>query len=62
MAKLSPETVTLFDGAVKLTQRNGSRAWQAAFKIGDRWVRATTRCKELKDAREAEQPHLSGPI
>lgn len=37
MAKLGSNRVTLFDGAVKLTQRNGSRAWQAEFKIGDRW-------------------------
>jgi integrase len=52
MAKLSPNTVTILDGDVRLTRRGGSSAWQAAFKIGDRWVRTTTKFKQLADARE----------
>lgn len=52
MVKLSDETVTLLDGDVRLTRRKNSSAWQAAFKIGDRWVRTTTKCRQLADAKE----------
>lgn len=53
MVKLSPNTVTILDGDVKLTRRGGSSAWQAAFKIADRWVRVTTKCRQLAEAKEA---------
>ncbi|MEI6799746.1 MAG: site-specific integrase [Pseudomonadota bacterium] len=53
MAKLSPTTETVLDGDVRLTRRGGSSAWQAAFKIGDRWVRVTTRCRQLTEAKAA---------
>jgi integrase len=53
MAKLSPTTETVLDGDVRLTRRGGSSAWQAAFKIGDRWVRVTTRCRQLAEAKAA---------
>jgi integrase len=53
MAKISAETVTLLDGDVRLTRRKNSGAWQAAFKIDGRWVRATTKCRQLADAKEA---------
>lgn len=53
MVKLSEDTVTLLDGDVRLTRRKNSAAWQAAFKIGDRWVRTTTKCRQLADAKEA---------
>lgn len=53
MVKLSDDTVTILDGDVRLTRRKASSAWQAAFKIGDRWVRTTTKCKQLVDAKEA---------
>ena len=53
MVKLSPNTVTLLDGDVRLTQRRNSAAWQAAFKIDGRWVRVSTKCRQLADAKEA---------
>jgi integrase len=53
MAKISAETVTLLDGDVRLTRRKNSGAWQAAYKIDGRWVRATTKCRQLADAKEA---------
>lgn len=52
MVKLSPTTETVLDGDVRLTRRGGSSAWQAAFKIDDRWVRVTTKCRQLADAKE----------
>lgn len=53
MVKLSPNTVTILDGDVKLTRRGGSSAWQAAFKIADRWVRVTTKCRQIAEAKAA---------
>jgi integrase len=52
MVKLSAETVTILDGDVRLTRRKSSSAWQAAFKIDDRWVRVTTKARQLADAKE----------
>jgi integrase len=52
MPKLSPHTVTLLDGDVRLFKRGRSRAWQATFKIDGRWVRITTKCKQLDDAKK----------
>lgn len=52
MPKLSNDTVTLLDGDVRLFRRAHSRAWQATFKIDGRWVRVTTQCKRLADAKE----------
>jgi integrase len=52
MPKLSPSTATVLDGDVRLVKRKNSRAWQAAFKIDGRWVRVTTKCKQLDDAKK----------
>jgi len=52
LPKLSPSTVTVLDGDVRLVKRKNSRAWQAAFKIDGRWVRVTTKCKQLDDAKK----------
>jgi integrase len=53
MPKLSPDSVTLLDGAIVLSRRDGSARWQARFKNGGRWIRVTTKEKKLKDAKEA---------
>jgi integrase len=37
---------------VRLVKRKRSRAWQAAFKIDGRWVRVTTKCRQLDDAKK----------
>ncbi|GAB5510407.1 MAG: hypothetical protein Rhims3KO_18080 [Hyphomicrobiales bacterium] len=52
MPKLSANTITLIDGDVRLYRRPNSRAWQASFKIDGRWVRITTHCKRLAEAKE----------
>ena len=41
------------DGAIVLTRRDGTEKWQARFKIDGRWIRTTTKCKDLKEAKEA---------
>lgn len=51
MPKLSADTVMLFDGDIRLTRRERSRAWQAAFKAGNRLIRISTRCRHLDDAK-----------
>lgn len=51
MPRLSPQTVTLLDGDVRLVKRSNSRAWQATFKIAGRWVRVTTKCRQLDEAK-----------
>jgi integrase len=53
MPKLSPNSVTLLDGAIVLSRRDGSAKWQARFKSDGRWLRVTTKEKSLKDAKKA---------
>lgn len=53
MPKLNPNTPTLLDGDVRLFKRDRSRAWQATFKIDGHWVRVSTACKQLDDAKKA---------
>ena len=52
-ARFSPNSVALLDGAIVLSRRDGSARWQARFKNGSRWIRVTTKAKNLKDAKEA---------
>ena len=59
MPQLSPNTVTVLDGEIRLVKRKNSRAWQAAFKIDSRWVRISTKCKQLDEAKnKARELHL----
>jgi len=53
MPKLSSETVTLLDGDIRVFKRARSRAWQATFKMDGTWVRVSTKCKQLAEAKEA---------
>jgi len=59
MPKLSPNSVTLLDGAVVLSRRNGSARWPARFKNGNRWIRATTKEKNLNDAKRSAREIIS---
>jgi integrase len=52
MPKLSPNSVTLLDGDVVLTRRDGSEKWQARFKMDGRWIRCSTKEKDLNKAKE----------
>ena len=51
MPKLSSETVTLLDGDIRVFKRARSRAWQATFKMDGTWVRVSTKCKQLAEAK-----------
>ena len=53
MPKLSSETVTPFDRDIRVIKRPRSRAWQATFKMDGTWVRVSTKCEQLSDAKEA---------
>ena len=53
MPKLSSETVTLLDGDIRVFKRPRSRAWQATFKMDGTWVRVSTKCKQLAEAKGA---------
>ena len=53
MPKLSSETVTLLDGDIRVFKRPRSRVWQATFKMDGTWVRVSTKCEQLSDAKEA---------
>lgn len=53
MPKLSPCTITINDGDILLYKRGTNRIWQAKFKIGQRWVRATTKLEDLEEAKVA---------
>lgn len=59
MPKLADATNTLLDGKIVLSQRERSSAWQARFKIGDKWVRVTTKETNKKEAAKiAEELYL----
>jgi hypothetical protein len=53
MPKLSSNSITLLDGEIVLSRRDGSAKWQARFKSERRWIRVTTKEKNLKDAKHA---------
>jgi integrase len=55
MAQLSANSVQILDGAVTLTKRDNSAAWQARYKIGSKWIRTTTKQKELSRATKTAQ-------
>ena len=55
MPQLSENSVTILDGAVVLTLRPHSAAWQARFRIGNKWMRVTTKQGELEKAKVAAQ-------
>lgn len=55
MPLLSSNSVTILEGAVVLTQRERSSAWQARYKIGCNWIRVSTKQKELEKAKKAAQ-------
>ena len=50
--QLSPKSVQILDGAVVLTLRPRSSAWQARFRIANKWLRVTTKQRELEKAKE----------
>ena len=55
MPVLSPNSVALLDGAIVLTRRTGTAKWQARFKADGRWIRVSTKMKDLEEAKEAAE-------
>ena len=55
MPDLASTSVQILDGAVTLTQRKRSSAWQARYKIGCNWLRTTTKQKDLEKAKKVAQ-------
>jgi len=53
MPQLAETSVAILDGAVVLTLRPRSSAWQARFRIGGKWLRVTTKQSDLDKAKEA---------
>lgn len=51
MPQLSDKSVQILDGAVVLTLRPRSSAWQARYRIGHHWLRTTTKQSELEKAK-----------
>lgn len=49
--QLSDKSVKVLDGAVVLTQRKRSSAWQARYKIGCAWIRTSTKERDLDKAK-----------
>ena len=45
--------MTLLDGDIRVFKRACSRAWQSTFKMDGTWVRVSTKCKQINEAKEA---------
>jgi len=52
ISNLSPNSVQILDGAVTLTKRKCSNAWQCRYRIGRTWVRISTHQRELDKAKK----------
>lgn len=53
MPKLSDETHTLIPGVAVLYRRSRSAAWQVRYKANGKWLRSSTKQRDLKLARNA---------
>lgn len=53
MPKLADPANTLLNGAIVLSQRSRSSAWQMRFKLGGKWIRVTTHKRDRKEAEDA---------
>ncbi|MDO9206155.1 hypothetical protein [Methylotenera sp.] len=63
MAQLSNNSIQILDGKITLTRRNNSSAWQMRYKIGDRWLRQTTKARDLKEAKQvAEEAYVTAKV
>ena len=58
MPVLSQQTVILNDGDLKLYKRARSRVWQATFSIDGHWVRISTKCRDLEEAKVAAKAQM----
>ena len=53
--KLIPSSNKILDGRVALYKRDNSSEWQMKFKHNSKWVRTTTKCKNIDDAKKAAE-------
>lgn len=53
MPKLANPANTLLNGAIVLSQRSRSSAWQARFKLDGKWIRITTGKRDRQEAETA---------
>ena len=53
--KLIPSSNKILDGRVALYKRDNSSEWQMKFKHNAKWVRTTTKCKNIDDAKKAAE-------
>lgn len=52
ISTLSPNAVQILDGAVTLTKRKASKAWQCRYRIGRKWIRLSTHQNDLDKAKK----------
>jgi len=50
LPQLSENSVQLLNGKLVLTKRDRSPYWQVRFRIGRKWIRASTKCEDLDEA------------
>lgn len=55
MPKLIPNSQKILDGRVALYRRQNSSEWQLKFKHNSKWVRTTTKCKNIDEAKRAAE-------
>jgi integrase len=51
MPQLSSDSIHILEGKATLYKRENTPHWQVRYKVLNRWLRQTTKCEELKDAK-----------
>ena len=57
MPELSAQSVPILKGRVVLTKRARSSYWQARFRIGNKWIRTSTKTEDLEEAEVFATDH-----
>jgi len=52
MPQKAAHTVHILEGDATLYKRNSSPHWQLRYKIYNKWMRATTKCESINDAKK----------
>ena len=53
MPQKAPHTYHILEGEAILYKRRGTPHWQVRYKIGSKWLRATTKQEKLTEAKKA---------
>jgi hypothetical protein len=51
MPQKAPHTVHILEGEATLYKRDSSPHWQLRYKSYNKWLRTTTKCESLNDAK-----------